>query len=82
MGSEGLGLQEPYDVHFVIRMVSTLSQHIFCGFSTQGGDEELGSQEDPEEEEVVYQNHHVHPSVVNHSKPNATQVHVDDTMSR
>lgn len=46
-----------------------------------GGDEEVGSQEDPEEE-VVYQHHQVHPSIVNHSVPNRTQTHVDDTMSR
>ncbi|CAM9128357.1 unnamed protein product, partial [Sphacelaria rigidula] len=41
----------------------------------EGGDDDLESQDDADEEEVVYHHHNVHPSVVNHSKPNETQVH-------
>eukprot|EP00903_Cladosiphon_okamuranus_P014757 g13674.t1 len=47
----------------------------------QGNDEELGSIEDEEEDEVVYQNHQVHHAVINHSNPNPTQ-QVDDQASR
>lgn len=46
----------------------------------KGGDEELGSQDD-EEEEVVYQNHQVHHSVINHSNANRAQA-VDDQNTR
>lgn len=50
--------------------------------SGQAGDPETGSQDDPAEGEVVYQNYQVHPSVVNHSTSNQTHQRPDDTMSR
>ncbi|CAM9458851.1 unnamed protein product [Ectocarpus fasciculatus] len=44
----------------------------------EGHDEELGSVDEDDDEEVVYQNHQVHHAVINHSNPNPTQTQMVD----